>query len=416
MIRDHLLSLQLPRLLTIVSKQNNMINRTLKSLEQQAQESPSAWQHHTQCVTHLRQLIEKAGGTIPFITFMEQALYAPDVGYYTGSHPVLGEKGDFTTASELSPLYAQCFARQAQPLLQTLSEPTILELGPGSGAFAAHMLLALQALDALPEQYLLLEISPSLQRQQQHTLQTLCSELIERVEWVEDFPTTSFSGVILGHEILDALPVHVFTHKNNQYYERGVAWNGEQFIGKNLPIDNAPLGKAIDTIAPLIGTTEPYTSEINLNSGTLLQQCHDVLKEGMIVLVDYGFPAKEYYHPQRNEGTLMCHYAHHSHSDPLILCGIQDITAHVDFTALAKIGTSLGLTLAGYTNQSHFLMDCGLLTLAESLNENTQQKIQTAQAFKKLLMPQEMGELFKVMAFTKNYDRDVIGFSHPKPL
>lgn len=393
-----------------------MVSRTLNSLQQQAKKNPAAWQHHSHSVAHLRQLIEKAGANIPFSTFMEQALYEPRVGYYTSGHSIFGEKGDFTTASELSPLYAQCFAQQAQGLLQTVPQPIILELGPGSGTFAAHMLLALQALDALPKKYLLLEISASLKKKQQKTLQTLCPELMERVQWIDKIPTTPFSGLILGHEILDALPVHVFTHNNKVYYEQGVRWDGEKFAWQTLPLENIALKKAIDDIAPFIGTAEPYTSEINLNSSALLQQCHDALAEGMMIFVDYGFPAREYYHPQRSEGTLMCHYAHHNHTDPLILCGLQDITAHVDFTALAKMGTSLGLTLAGYTNQSHFLMDCGLLKLAENISENTQGQIQTAQVIKKLLMPQEMGELFKVMAFTKNYDNEAIGFSHTKPL
>lgn len=392
-----------------------MVSPTLLTL--QLQHNTAAWQHHCGAVTHLRHTIENAGGVIPFSTFMEKALYAPEVGYYTGNCPILGETGDFTTASELSPLYAQCFAQQACSLLQTLPEPTLLELGPGSGHFAAHMLLALDALKALPKTYFLIEISATLKKRQQHTLQTLCPELIDRVRWLESMPPVPFSGVILGHEILDALPVHVFTRQHNHYYERGVAWDGQGFIWQNLPLTHGPLEKAIDDIAPHIGTAAPYTSEINLNAETLLQQCNDVLKEGMIVFADYGFPAREYYHPQRSGGTLMCHHAHHSHSDPLILCGAQDITAHVDFTALAKKGTSLGLTLAGYTTQSHFLMDCGLFPLAErSVPENAQDHMQQAQAIKKLIMPQEMGELFKVMAFTKNYPNPVIGFSHNKPL
>ncbi|MHA7840282.1 MAG: class I SAM-dependent methyltransferase [Gammaproteobacteria bacterium] len=392
-----------------------MINTT-ETLQQQAEKNPTIWQYHKQCLSHLQHLTEQAGGLISFATFMEQALYGTGVGFYTSGHPILGEQGHFTTASELSPLYAQCFAQQADSLLQTYAAPTILELGPGSGTFAAHMLLALEALDSLPEKYLLMDISERLRQQQQHTLRTISPHLMERVQWITDFPTTPFSGLILGHEVIDALPVHLFTYHQQQYYEQGVKWDGEKFHWQPLPITNTALKKALEPIKPLIQGTTPYTSEINLNSALLLQKCNKALKEGLIVLVDYGFPAREYYHPQRSEGTLMCHYAHHSHNDPLILCGIQDITAHVDFTTLANNGIDLGLTLAGYTNQSAFLMDCGLLKLAETIKQNTPTAMQTANAIKKLLMPQEMGELFKVIAFRKNYEGDVIGFSHPKPL
>lgn len=392
-----------------------MIRHTSPTL--QLPQDPLAQKQHFQCVSHLQQLIEKNGGAISFATFMEQALYAPEVGYYTNPTISLGANGDFTTASEISPLYAEAFATSILPLMQHLSHPTILELGPGSGTFAAHLLLTLERLNALPQCYFLLDISPMLQQRQRTTLTTLCPHLMDRVAWVTDFPSTPFAGVILGHEVIDALPVHLFQYEHPHFYEQQVSWHKGEFLWYKHPLNNNSLIEAIKQIKPFLPEGLPYTSEVNLNSYNLLQQCAQSLQEGMMVLVDYGFPAREYYHPQRHQGTLMCHYQHHNHSNPLILCGLQDITAHVDFTALTTIAIQLGLNLGGYTQQSSFLLDCGILNLAEQkMQQDNQAHLTISQNLKKLLMPHEMGELFKVIAFTKNYDRPLTGFTQTKPL
>lgn len=363
----------------------------------------------------LRELIvaeiAAAGGAISFARFMELALYAPSLGYYSAGAQKFGAAGDFITAPELSPLFARCVARQCAQVLRGLGQGDVLEAGAGSGALAADILAALAELDSLPEHYFILELSADLRERQRRLLRERAPQWWSRAVWLERLPAAPFRGVVLANELLDALPVHLFTITEAGPEELLVGETGGTLQWRTAPLSDPRLRARIDAIRQEGEEDLPagYTSEINLAAEAWLRSMADVVEMGAILLIDYGFPRREYYHPQRTGGTLMCHYRHRAHGDPLILPGLQDITAHVDFTALAEAALEVDLTVAGYTTQGAFLLATGIteqLAAAEA-----EEQLRRAQEVKKLTLPHEMGELFKVMALTRGIDEPLLGFA-----
>lgn len=364
---------------------------------------------HSQQLTYLiRQSIDEAGGAIPFADFMQHALYAPGLGYYSAGTRKFGVGGDFVTAPEISPLFSQCLARQCQQILTSVPHGVILEFGAGSGVMAADLLKELATLDCLPSRYLILEISAELQQRQQATLQTQIPQFYHLIDWLHSLPPQPLNGVIIANEVLDALPVQRFCLEAQDILEFYVGQDGTQFVWKLLPTRNEQLRTEVEKLRTDLPV--PYLSEIHLALPSWVQSVAEILETGLLLLIDYGFPRREYYHPQRNQGTLMCHYQHYAHTDPLILVGLQDITAHIDFTTLAEAAQTAGLHVAGYTNQANFLLACGLPTLLSAYDYNDSHYLRLAQQAKMLILPSEMGELFKVMALTRHFDMPLIGF------
>jgi SAM-dependent MidA family methyltransferase len=351
--------------------------------------------------------IEQAGGWISFARYMEMALYAPGLGYYSGGARKFGPAGDFVTAPELSPLFAQTLAAQVEPVLAA-SAPHILEAGAGSGALAVGLLRELERRGALPERYEILELSGELRARQQDTLARGAPQLAGRVAWLDTLPDT-FSGAVVGNELLDALPVNIFAWREDGIFERGVALADGGFAWRERPATGALLAVA----QGLTFVSPPYVSEINLAARAWVTEWGRILRQGALLLIDYGFPQREYYHPQRAEGTLMCHYRHHAHGDPFWLPGLNDITAHVDFTAIAEAGHDAGLDVLGYTSQAQFLLNCGLAQLLEAHQADGAVAYATlASGAQKLISPAEMGELFKVLVLGRGIGEPLPGFAH----
>ncbi len=374
----------------------------------------SAQNRSKNLTTLIQQKIIDAGGWIDFYTFMQMALYTPALGYYSGGALKFADNqkggGDFVTAPQISPLFARTLAMQAAQVLHETQGSNlvsnILELGAGTGKLAADLLLELQRLNQLPSQYYILEVSDYLRQIQLEKLQALLPvELFNRVTWLNKLPT-DFVGLIVGNEVLDAIPVHLIYQNEQGWFERGVAFEGT-FIRQDKPLSHADLIKQVSTYT----LPNDYLTEVCPAANGLIASLAQSLKQGAILMLDYGFGAAEYYHPQRNTGTLMCHYQHQAHSNPLIYVGLQDITAHVNFTAIAESGLENGLSLAGYCNQASFLMNCGMLEILNETSPNDiAQYMPLASAAQKLLSPAEMGELFKVIALSKEMSCDFIGF------
>jgi SAM-dependent MidA family methyltransferase len=356
--------------------------------------------------------IRKHGGVIAFARFMELALYHPIHGYYSREQFEIGKLGDFTTAPHISPLFAQCLAYQAHQVLASVAEGNILELGAGTGQLAIDLLLTLSARQQLPQHYYIFEISPHLRVLQKQRIQLACPDLVERVIWLDALPH-DFRGIILANEVLDALPVHCFTITAEGIQERGIANEGEGFAWTSV----APTTTALAEIALELSTRYHlpigYQSEINLAMSAVITELAGSLASGVILFIDYGYGQREYYHPERQHGTLTCFYQHQHHDNPLIQPGEQDITAHVDFTRVIEIGHEHGLTLAGFTTQAAFLFSCGLLELAtaEERRLDSVAAFNMRHAIKLLTLPTEMGERVKVMALGKNFDQPLLGFT-----
>ena len=385
--------------------------------------SPDALAHSARLTECLIEEIRSAGGWIPFARYMDLALYAPGLGYYAAGAQKFGAAGDFVTAPELSPLFGRALARQVAEVLAQ-SAPHVIEAGAGSGRLAADLLLALEALGCLPETYQILDLSPDLIQRQRATIAGAAPHLQDRVRWLDTLPER-FAGVLLGNEVLDAMPAHLvhWSDSDGQTRERGVALatNGGFCFEDRALCDalTAPAAQAREFCklsadsAP--GVTGEYSgdflSEISPSNRAWVGEWASRLDAGAIILIDYGFPRAEYYHPQRAAGTLMCHYRHHAHGDPFYLPGLQDITVHVDFTTVAEAAFERGLSVLGYTAQSHFLLNCGILDLAAK-EVDPHQRIRDASALNQLLSPAEMGELFKVIALGRGVREPLLGFSH----
>jgi SAM-dependent MidA family methyltransferase len=326
---------------------------------------------------------------ITFADYMRMALYEPGLGYYSAGAKKFGASGDFVTAPIISPLFSQCLANFC---IKNFPQKNILELGAGTGVMAKDILLFLEKKHQLPENYFILEVSADLRQKQQHYLQHHIPHLYTMITWLDTLPE-NFEGIILANEVLDAMPVNLFHYQHNQLFEVGVGVNPNQFVYDEKPADDALL-HAVTALS--LNNTDNYLSEINLQLPAFLTSLSYCLQKGFIVFIDYGFTEETYYHPQRSEGTLMCHYRHYAHTNPFLYPGLQDITAHVDFTALAKAAEANGLEVDYFANQARFLLENGLLELATAPDLATAQQINT------LTAPHEMGELFKVMVLRSN--------------
>jgi SAM-dependent MidA family methyltransferase len=362
--------------------------------------SPDAQAASNRLVAALRAELEAHGDWLPFDRYMDRALYAPGLGYYAAGAHKLGDAaagGDFVTAPELSPLFAQALAVQVAQAF-TWCAPQLLEFGAGSGVLAAQLLDALAALGRPAQRYAIVEVSADLAQRQR-------ARLIGRpVEWLAA-PPDGFDGVIIANEVLDAMPVKLFAKRADAVLERGVAWQDGRFVFVDRPA-GAELEAAVQQIeadtAPL---PEGYTSEIGLVARGWAASLSRWLGCGLALLIDYGFPRHEYYHPQRLMGTIMCHYRHRAHADPFWLPGLNDLTAHVDFSGVAEAAHGAGLDVLGYSSQAHFLFNCGL---AEALRIASAAEKSAAH---RLVSEAEMGELFKVLALGRGVAAPLAGFA-----
>jgi len=346
--------------------------------------------------------IESAGGWISFARYMELALFAPGLGYYSAGSHKLGAAGDFITAPELSSLFGRALARQLAELVPHQC-PDIVELGAGSGALAAVLLEELAALDRSPRHYMILEVSADLRERQQAHLAATVPQSASRILWLDQLPER-LQAVVIGNEVLDALPVHRVRRHQGRTEEIGVSAHAGTFARALRP---AP--PALTAILRAQEIPDDYETEINRAGPALVADLGQRIDPGLLLFIDYGFPAHEFFHAQRNRGTLMCHYRHHVHDDPFLWPGLQDITAHVDFSAVARAGT--GLELLGYTGQAQFLINCGITDLLATVPATDIARYAPLAAHaQKLLSPAEMGELFKVIALGKGIAGPLLGF------
>ncbi|UOP04851.1 class I SAM-dependent methyltransferase [Conchiformibius kuhniae] len=345
-------------------------------------------------------------GILPFSRFMALALYHPQHGYYTGGAHKIGAGGDFVTAPELTPLFARTLAVQlAQLLPQT--DGNVYEFGAGTGALAA------QLLHALPEirQYVIVEVSPDLAERQRAHIAAHAPEHAEKVVHLSRLPE-HFDGIIIGNEVLDAMPVERVKRTADGGFRRiGVAWRGGKFVFEEQNLDDENLLQAAAHYFPPV---PDYVSELHPEQHAFVRTLAEKLRRGGMIFLDYGFDAAQYYHPQRADGTLMGHHRHHSIHDPFFRIGLTDLTAHVNFTDIAQAGCDSGLDLIGYTTQARFLLNLGIAGIMAQAHPDPRSPdyIQAAAAVQVLTAPQEMGELFKVIAFGKNVDADWLGFTH----
>lgn len=382
--------------------------------------SKDALAHSEKLIARIREEIAAHDGAVTFRRYMEMALYEPALGYYvTGTHKI-GAQGDFVTAPEISPLFSQCIAQQCQDVIQTLQQDNatnacILELGAGSGKMAADILLTLEDQNALPAHYYILDLSPDLKQRQKETLEKKAPHLIQLVTWLTQLPE-KFEGIIIGNEVLDAMPVDVFTQLKDKVFEHHVIWQDDKLVEQLQTASDALTAKVKALNIPLEAT--PYTSEINPNLDGWFKALANCLDKGVVLLADYGYPQKEYYLADRNKGTLICHYQHLVNEAPLLYSGLQDITANVDFTAVAESADLAGFDVAGFTSQASFLSNTGLekffmQALDKTPNDqyapNDQYKL--AQQVRTLSMPSEMGERFKFIALSKAYKNSILGFN-----
>lgn len=358
----------------------------------------------------IRQAIDSHHGFLSFDRFMDLALYHPQLGYYNGSSFTLGKDGDFTTAPELSPVFAKTLARFISGVFTQLPQGNLLELGAGTGRFAGDCLTALQTLGYLPGTYLIHEPNAGLRIKQQQFLAAHYPAQYQRIQWIDTLPG-EFQGVIFANEVLDALPVSCFRIDEQGISERGVSWENDSFVWAYRPATSTFLKQA-SNCQQHFALPAGYESEINLSMPSLLKSVAACLSKGVILFADYGYGQHEYYHPARNKGTLTCFYKHRHHDNPLVFPGLQDITAHVDFTYLAETAIEYDLSLAGFTTQAGFLLENGMSEIVESdestLNQADAFKLH--QAVKTLTMPMEMGERIKVMAFSRQFDSPLPGF------
>jgi SAM-dependent MidA family methyltransferase len=355
--------------------------------------------------------IQHAGGWLPFVDYMDMALHLPGLGYYAGGSLKFGVAGDFVTAPELTPLFGQALAPQVAQVLDACAvspEPTfVLEVGAGSGRLAADLLLALEGLDRLPERYAILELSGELRARQQQTLEAAVPHLASRVVWLDALPE-QFSGCVIANELLDALPTHAVAWRETGLMERGVVLTEAGFEWSERPAQ----GPLADAMASLPVDTTPFVSEVGLAARHWVSEWGHHLAQGILLLIDYGLPRHELYHPQRNQGTLRCHYRQRAHDKVFWWPGLSDITSHVDFTAVAEAGFDAGLEVLGYTSQSSFLINCGLGELLMARQEvGGEQALRANGAVQVLIAPGEMGELFKVIALGRGIELPLLGFA-----
>ncbi|HTP47675.1 MAG TPA: SAM-dependent methyltransferase [Casimicrobiaceae bacterium] len=370
--------------------------------------SPAALAHGARVIEHVAGVIARAGGWISFADYMGEVLYAPGLGYYAAGAQKFGAAGDFVTAPESTSLFGRALASQLAQVQREVPAGEILELGPGSGRLAADLLITLADRGAAPARYRLLEVSADLRERQRELLASTVSGLLPRVEWIDALPGR-WQGAIVANEVLDAVPPHLVHRRRDAWFERGVGLDpGGRFALVDRPLAAGLLRDAALARFPAEGD---YLSEINPAAEALVLTLAQRCERGVMLIIDYGFPAPEYYHPQRSSGTLIAHYRHHALADPLVLPGLADLAAHVDFTAIAHAGVAGGMRVAGYATQARFLINCGLLDELQRCGDpRSTRYLREASAVQKLTSPAEMGELFKVLAFARGFEPELVGF------
>ncbi|HTJ91877.1 MAG TPA: SAM-dependent methyltransferase [Pararobbsia sp.] len=373
--------------------------------------------HSAALVARIEREIEAAGGWLPFSRFMELALYTPGLGYYSGGSVRFGRRpedgSDFVTAPEMTPLFARTVARPVADALASSGTREIYEFGAGTGKLAAGLLDTLDRWSVPLDRYTIVDLSGALREQQRQTIADRVPHLVDRVRWIDALPET-FEGVAIGNEVLDAMPVRLHTRGERGWLERGVIMRTQGPASGSHSVfawedRSTPHDEAVLALLDSIDADEGFITESHEAARAFIRTLVEKLTRGVILLIDYGFPEREYYHPQRMEGTLMCHYRHRAHGDPFLYPGLQDITAHIDFTGIAQAGIDAGADLLGYMTQGRFLLNSGLAdTLSDIDPRDTIAFLPAANAVQKLVSEAEMGELFKVIAFGKGVDADAI--------
>jgi SAM-dependent MidA family methyltransferase len=379
------------------------------STDTRVEPAPEALEHSARVAALIEEQIAAAGGHIGFERFMQLALYAPGLGYYSAGAAKLGESGDFITAAEQSRLYAECLAEQCAEVLSTLRGGSVLELGAGSGTLAAGILAILERADRLPERYLILEVSADLRARQRETIARRAPHLAARVKWLDRLPERPLPGVLLASEVLDALPVALFRIAASAAERRieslDVVSAHPGFALRAFPAD-AALARTVAEIERDLQEPLPigFASECRPMLGDWMVAVARALEQGFVLIVDYGLPRREYYAVERNGGTLLCHYRHRAHADPFFLPGLQDIGAWVDFTAVMRAAATAGLELAGFTTQLHYLLGCGLMRHFEAARTaDPARAADLTREMQLLTLPGQMGERFRVLALARSY-------------
>ncbi|MFL9873694.1 class I SAM-dependent methyltransferase [Paraburkholderia megapolitana] len=373
---------------------------------------PTALAQSETLAAQIRAEIVSAGGWLPFDRYMELALYAPGLGYYSGGAIKFGRRAedgsDFITAPELSPLFAATLARPVAQALTASGTRQLLEFGAGTGKLAAGLLRALASADVPFDSYAIVDLSGELRERQHETLEAEVPDLASRVRWLDALPA-SFEGVVIGNEVLDAMPVRLFARFGGIWHQRGVSLRDDgAFAFADRPVD--PARDASDTallseLDDADDNNSDYVTETHVAARGFTRTVCTMLARGAAFFIDYGFPRHEYYHAQRTQGTLMCHYRHRAHDDPFVYPGLQDITTHVEFTGIAEAGVETGADLLGYTSQARFLLNAGITEALATIDPaDTAHFLPAANAVQKLLSEAEMGELFKVIAFSRGID------------
>ena len=348
------------------------------------------------------------GGLLSFERYMDMCLYTEGLGYYASNQPIFGEQGDFVTSSERSTIFAQAFGAHLKTLSTKFEELNIIEIGAGSGQFAAQLLEHLSISDVPVKQYYIIEKSVALRARQQTLINTVIPQQCSNVQWLDSIGDPIKNAVVIANEVIDALPVRLLTIKSRQILERFVRQNSDQeFSFTDIPAEEDLISAVHSTLedSTILSVDQPYNTEICMQLPGFVQQMASLVQQGIFFFIDYGYPRSEYYLVQRSMGTLLCHYKNTAHDNPLIWPGLQDISSNVDFTALAEAGVEAGLKLNSYSTQAHFLLASNILASLEK-DAPEQKLIRASQQLKHLMLPSEMGERFQVMTFTKNMTLD----------
>ena len=365
--------------------------------------SAEALEHSRRLEAFIAEAIRGAGGAIRFAEYMRLALYAPGLGYYSAGARKFGPAGDFTTAPEVSSLFSACIARSCGEVLDSIDGGEIVEIGAGSGQMTLDVLLTLESAGRLPERYRILEVSADLRDRQRRLLSAGMPGFVDRIRWIDDMPS-AVNGTIVANEVLDALPFERFRAGSPDPEYLGVGRGEHGFRVVPMPADEA-LKAQVRRIDRSLGTpiAPGYVSEWRPGLKPFVSSLARSLRKGALLLIDYGLPRRELYHPDRSQGTMMCHYRHRAHGDPFLNPGLQDITAWVDFTAVAEAATDVGLVLDGFTTQAHYLIGSGIVDTAALGAGSARRQLETASALRTLTLPGEMGERFKVIGFSRHW-------------
>jgi SAM-dependent MidA family methyltransferase len=364
---------------------------------------------------YLIEQIGAAGGWLSFERFMDLALYAPGLGYYSGGARKLGRDGDFTTAPEISSLFGACVAVQCAQVLSQLAGGMLMEVGAGSGRLAVDILSRLEALGELPASYGILEVSADLRDRQRRRIAEAVPHLLNRVHWFDDLPAQDFDGLLIANEVLDALPVARFRWLGREGVEEmGVVIEDGAFAWGAHPAPDLMAAECRRLAESVGGWDEGYISEYCPRLAAWTRAVTGRMQRGAVLWLDYGLPRSQYYLPQRHEGTLVCHFRHRAHDDVFFAPGLQDLSAWVDFTALAEASREAGFALAGFTTQAHFLAGTGIdremQAMTEAVQGDANHFARLANQARQLMLPGEMGERFKAMAWLKGMDLELTGF------